>query len=201
MLAHLSANVNTSVCYKYIHLWISISFYCQIYKAGMIVRLSNLLIQQHDVNKLTCHIAMKVVSADSSCSVVFRGAWAYNAPLGVLSGPRLASFRGSQMNALICLSPVNLSFHYHVGQSYRAVWFSSVRIRQTGRFSRQPADVPGARCHSIRKSAQRIANSNTRHKYINIGYGLHFRSFVVVWRKRCQQPACSPPWYALSLLS
>jgi hypothetical protein len=43
------------------------------------------------------------------------------APLGVLSGPRLASFRGSQMNALICLSPVNLSFHYHDGQSYRAV--------------------------------------------------------------------------------
>jgi hypothetical protein len=57
-------------------------------------------------------------------------------PRGVLSGPRLVSFRGLQMNALTCLSPVNLSFHYHVGQSYRAVWFCLVRIRQTGRFSR-----------------------------------------------------------------
>jgi hypothetical protein len=34
----------------------------------------NSLIQQHNMNWLICHITMKVVSADSSCSVVWWGA-------------------------------------------------------------------------------------------------------------------------------
>jgi hypothetical protein len=41
--------------------------------------LSNSLIEQHNVNRRTCHIAMNVVSADSSCSVVgwvARATWA-----------------------------------------------------------------------------------------------------------------------------
>jgi hypothetical protein len=46
-------------------------------------------------------------------------------------------------------------------------------------FQGQPADMPGARCHSIRKSAQGITNTNTRHKYINTGYGLLGRRVVV----------------------
>jgi hypothetical protein len=40
----------------------------------MITMLSNSLIQQHNANRLTCHINMKVVSEDSSCSMVGRGA-------------------------------------------------------------------------------------------------------------------------------
>jgi hypothetical protein len=36
--------------------------------------LSNSLIEQHDANRLTCHIKMKVVSEISSCSMVGWGA-------------------------------------------------------------------------------------------------------------------------------
>jgi hypothetical protein len=46
----------------------------EIYKTGMIAMLSNSLIQQLNVNRRTRHISMKVVSADSSCSVVWWGA-------------------------------------------------------------------------------------------------------------------------------
>jgi hypothetical protein len=40
----------------------------------MISMLSNSLIQQHNMNSLTWHITMKLVSADLSCSVVWWGA-------------------------------------------------------------------------------------------------------------------------------
>jgi hypothetical protein len=40
----------------------------------MIILLSNSLIEQLNVNRRTCHIAMKVVSADSFSSVVWWGA-------------------------------------------------------------------------------------------------------------------------------
>jgi hypothetical protein len=40
----------------------------------MIIMLSNSLIKQLNVNRRTCHIAMKVVSADSFSSVVLWGA-------------------------------------------------------------------------------------------------------------------------------
>jgi hypothetical protein len=45
-----------------------------MYKTGMIAMLSNSLIEQLNVNGRTCHIAMKFVSADSFCSVVWWGA-------------------------------------------------------------------------------------------------------------------------------
>jgi hypothetical protein len=45
-----------------------------MYKTDMITMLSNSLSQQHNVNRLTCHITMKVVSEDSSCSMVGLGA-------------------------------------------------------------------------------------------------------------------------------
>jgi hypothetical protein len=45
-------------------------FYLHICKTGMITMLSNSLVQQHNVNRLACHITMKVVSEDSSCSMV-----------------------------------------------------------------------------------------------------------------------------------
>jgi hypothetical protein len=41
----------------------------QIYKTGMITVLSNYLIQQHNANRLTSHITMKVVSEDSCYSM------------------------------------------------------------------------------------------------------------------------------------
>jgi hypothetical protein len=59
---------------EYIYLCILLSFYLQIYKTGMITMLSNSLIQQHNMNWLTCYITIKVVSADSSWSVVWWGA-------------------------------------------------------------------------------------------------------------------------------
>jgi hypothetical protein len=75
MSAHLSANVKTTdLVQAYIYLRISLSLYLQIYKTGMIAMLSNPLIQRHDVNRWTCHIAMKVVSKDFSCSMVGWGA-------------------------------------------------------------------------------------------------------------------------------
>jgi hypothetical protein len=40
----------------------------------MIAMLSNSLIQQQNANRLTCHITMKEVSEDSSCSMVGWGA-------------------------------------------------------------------------------------------------------------------------------
>jgi hypothetical protein len=46
----------------------------EIYKFGTITMLSNSLTKQLDVNRRTCHIAMKVVSADSFCSVDWWGA-------------------------------------------------------------------------------------------------------------------------------
>jgi hypothetical protein len=49
-------------------------FYLHISKTGMITMLSSSLIQQHNVNRLACHITMKVVSEDSSCSMVGWGA-------------------------------------------------------------------------------------------------------------------------------
>jgi hypothetical protein len=45
-----------------------------VYKSGMITMLSNILIQEHNVNRLACHITMKVVSENSSCSMVGWGA-------------------------------------------------------------------------------------------------------------------------------
>jgi hypothetical protein len=45
-----------------------------MYKTGMITMLSNSLSQQPNVNRLTCHITIKVVSEDSSCSMVGLGA-------------------------------------------------------------------------------------------------------------------------------
>jgi hypothetical protein len=45
-----------------------------MYKTGMIAMFPNSLIQQHNVNRLAFSITMKVVSADSSCSVVWCGA-------------------------------------------------------------------------------------------------------------------------------
>jgi hypothetical protein len=42
----------------------------------MITMRSNSPIEQHNVNRRTCHIAMNVVSADSSCSVVGWVVWA-----------------------------------------------------------------------------------------------------------------------------
>jgi hypothetical protein len=46
----------------------------QIYSTGMTTVLSNSLIEQLNMNRRTCHIAMKVVSADSFCSIVWWGA-------------------------------------------------------------------------------------------------------------------------------
>jgi hypothetical protein len=46
----------------------------RIYKIGMMTMLPNSLIEQLNVNRRTCHIAMKVVSADSFCSMVWWGA-------------------------------------------------------------------------------------------------------------------------------
>jgi hypothetical protein len=40
----------------------------------MITMLSNSLIQQHNVNRLACHITMNIVSEDFSCSMVVGGA-------------------------------------------------------------------------------------------------------------------------------
>jgi hypothetical protein len=45
-----------------------------MYKTGMITMLSNSLPQQQNVNRLTCHIAIKVVSEDS-CVEVSIGQW------------------------------------------------------------------------------------------------------------------------------
>jgi hypothetical protein len=42
--------------------------YLQKYKIGMIAMLSNSMILQLNVDRRTCHIAMKLVSADSFCS-------------------------------------------------------------------------------------------------------------------------------------
>jgi hypothetical protein len=70
MPAHLSTKLQyICIVQEYIYLWIQLSFYLQIYKTGMITMLSNYLIEQLNVNR-TWHIAMKVVSADSFCSVV-----------------------------------------------------------------------------------------------------------------------------------
>jgi hypothetical protein len=63
---------------------LTIVLYLQIYKSGMITMLSNSLNEQLDVNRRTCHIAMKVVSAGSFCSVVWWSARA--ACAGVLTG-------------------------------------------------------------------------------------------------------------------
>jgi hypothetical protein len=52
----------------------SLWFDLQMYKTGMITMLCNSLIKQDNVNRLTCHITMKFVSADSSCSVIWQGA-------------------------------------------------------------------------------------------------------------------------------
>jgi hypothetical protein len=49
-------------------------FYLQIYKTGMIIMLSNSLIEQLVANRKTRHIAMKVVAAHFFCSVVRWGA-------------------------------------------------------------------------------------------------------------------------------
>jgi hypothetical protein len=49
----------------------------QIFKTAMIIMLSNSLIEQLNVNRRKCHIAMKVVSADSFSSVVWWGARVY----------------------------------------------------------------------------------------------------------------------------
>jgi hypothetical protein len=54
----------------------------------MIVMLSNSLIQQLNVSIRTCHIAMKVVSADSFCSVVW---WGARAACAEATGPVEAS--------------------------------------------------------------------------------------------------------------
>jgi hypothetical protein len=43
-------------------------------QTAMIALLSNYLIEQLNVNRRTCHIAMKVVSAGSFCSMVWWGA-------------------------------------------------------------------------------------------------------------------------------
>jgi hypothetical protein len=43
-------------------------------QTGTMTMLSNSLNQQHNANSLTCHITMKVVSEDSSCSMVGWGA-------------------------------------------------------------------------------------------------------------------------------
>jgi hypothetical protein len=43
-------------------------------KTSMITMLSNSINQQHNVNRLTCHITMKIVSAGSSDSMVGLGA-------------------------------------------------------------------------------------------------------------------------------
>jgi hypothetical protein len=48
-----------------------------------ILMLSNSLLQQHNVNRLTCHITMKVVSEDSSCSMVWWGARAACAEVSI----------------------------------------------------------------------------------------------------------------------
>jgi hypothetical protein len=40
----------------------------------MITMLTNSLVQHHNENRLTCHITIKVVSEDSSCSMVGWGA-------------------------------------------------------------------------------------------------------------------------------
>jgi hypothetical protein len=45
-----------------------------MYKTGMTTMLSNSLIEELNVNRRTCHFGMKVVSADSFCSVVWWGA-------------------------------------------------------------------------------------------------------------------------------
>jgi hypothetical protein len=49
----------------------------------MITMLSNSLLQQHNVNRLTCQITMKVVSEDSSCSMVWWGARAACAEVSI----------------------------------------------------------------------------------------------------------------------
>jgi hypothetical protein len=51
-----------------------------------------------------------------------------------------------RLNAFVCLAPVNLTYHYHDEQSYKVVWFSFVRIRQTGSFS-------SAACRHARRDA------------------------------------------------
>jgi hypothetical protein len=51
-----------------------LSIVLHLFEAGTITILPNSLIQQHNVNKLACHITMKVVAEDSSCSMVGWGA-------------------------------------------------------------------------------------------------------------------------------
>jgi hypothetical protein len=64
---------------------------------GMITMLSNSLIEQLNVNRRTCYIAMTLVSADSFCSVVWWGAKAVCAEVftGYMEASKARlSFRG-----------------------------------------------------------------------------------------------------------
>jgi hypothetical protein len=65
----------------------------------MIKMPSNFSIQQHNVNRLACHNTMKVVSEDSSCSMVGWGARAAYAKVSTGSGET---------------SKANLGFKYHM---------------------------------------------------------------------------------------
>jgi hypothetical protein len=49
----------------------------------MTTMLSNSLLQQNNVNRLTCHVTMKLVSEDSSCSMVWWGARAACAEVSI----------------------------------------------------------------------------------------------------------------------
>jgi hypothetical protein len=80
----------------------------------MITMLSNSIIEQLNMNRRTGHIAMKVVSADSFCSVVWWGARAACAEVstGSVEASKANLGFGSQM-ALRIHGRVIVSIHYH----------------------------------------------------------------------------------------
>jgi hypothetical protein len=68
----------------------------------MIAMLTNSLLQQSNVNRLTCHITMKVVSEDSSCSMVWWSARAACAEVSIVGQwkPRKPSMVCSTLGAI-----------------------------------------------------------------------------------------------------
>jgi hypothetical protein len=69
----------------------------------MITMLSSYPIEQLNVNRRTCHIAMKVVSADSFCSVVWWGARAACAEVSTGSVEALKANLGFRSHMAPCM--------------------------------------------------------------------------------------------------
>jgi hypothetical protein len=76
LMPHMGHEIYGRFCLvkAYIYQWIKLSFCLQMFKTGMITVLSNSLFEQLNVDRRTCHIAMKAVSAYSFCSVIGWGA-------------------------------------------------------------------------------------------------------------------------------